>query len=136
MSHHQIKALSVRQPWASLIASGRKTLEIRSRRTHFRGTIAICASAAPEKRSWADPWRAHAGPLGVVVATVEIVDCRLATADDAEAACVAPPEGSYAWVLANARPACARRPPTRPGNAREPPSCRSTLRRGGVCGLR
>jgi hypothetical protein len=37
-------ALAVRQPYASLIASGYKSMEIRTRNTRIRGTIAIYAS--------------------------------------------------------------------------------------------
>ena len=36
--------LSVRQPWASLIVSGFKSVENRSWKTDYRGTIAIHAS--------------------------------------------------------------------------------------------
>lgn len=38
------KALSIKQPWANLIAQGYKTLEIRSWKTHYRGDIVICSS--------------------------------------------------------------------------------------------
>jgi ASCH domain-containing protein len=63
-----MKALSVREPWASMIASGQKTIEVRSRRTHYRGPLAICASRG-----------------GGAVAVVELVDCRPMTADDDKA---------------------------------------------------
>jgi hypothetical protein len=39
------KVLSVRQPYASLLVSGVKDIENRSRRTSFRGTVLIHASA-------------------------------------------------------------------------------------------
>ena len=39
-----MKALSVKQPWASLIASGKKSLEIRTWRTDHRGPLLIVAS--------------------------------------------------------------------------------------------
>jgi hypothetical protein len=42
-----------------MIASGAKTLEIRSRRTHYRGPLLICASRG-----------------GGAVAIVELIDCR------------------------------------------------------------
>ena len=38
-----MKAITVRQPWASLIAAGVKTIETRSWRTDYRGPIAIHA---------------------------------------------------------------------------------------------
>jgi hypothetical protein len=62
-----MKALSVRAPWAGLIASGAKTLEIRSRRTNYRGEMLICQSRG-----------------GGAVAIVELVGCRpFVEADDA-----------------------------------------------------
>jgi hypothetical protein len=42
-----MKALSIKQPWASLIAHGIKDIENRNWRTHFRGKIYIHASAMP-----------------------------------------------------------------------------------------
>jgi len=38
-----MKAITIRQPWASLIAAGVKTVETRPRRTAYRGRIAIHA---------------------------------------------------------------------------------------------
>ena len=40
-----MKALSIKQPWASLIAHGIKNIENRNWKTHFRGRIYIHASA-------------------------------------------------------------------------------------------
>jgi hypothetical protein len=42
-----LKAISVRQPYAQLIALGEKKLETRSRRTFYRGRIAIQAGKSP-----------------------------------------------------------------------------------------
>ena len=39
-----MKALSIKQPWASLIANGIKDIENRTWKTHFRGRIYIHAS--------------------------------------------------------------------------------------------
>lgn len=63
-----MKALSVRAPWAEMIASGAKTLEIRSRRTHYRGELLICQSGG-----------------GGAVAVVELIGCRPFVAADDEA---------------------------------------------------
>lgn len=46
-----MKAISIKQPWAGLIAQGKKRLEIRSWQTHFRGDILICASAKPDLKT-------------------------------------------------------------------------------------
>ena len=40
----KIKAISVWQPWASLIASGAKRYETRSWETSYRGSLLICSS--------------------------------------------------------------------------------------------
>jgi hypothetical protein len=40
-----MKALSIKQPWASLIAHGLKDIENRTWRTHFRGRVYIHVSA-------------------------------------------------------------------------------------------
>lgn len=42
-----MKALSIKQPWASLIAQGIKDIENRTWKTKFRGRIFIHASAKP-----------------------------------------------------------------------------------------
>lgn len=95
-----MKALSVRQPWAGLIASGRKTIELRSWRTNYRGRLLILAGSTP----WRGNHGFELGPRGVVLATVELVDCRMALASDANAACLAPHADWFAWVLRDAQP--------------------------------
>ena len=95
-----MRALSVRQPWASLIASGRKTVELRSWATKYRGPLLILAGSSVWRGEHAWP----IGPRGVSVCVVELVDCREMTPDDAELACLVPPEGfGFAWVLRDAR---------------------------------
>jgi hypothetical protein len=90
-----MKALSVKQPWASLIATGRKTVELRSWSTTHRGPLLICASRSPAYDDL---------PTGAALAIVEVVDCRPATLDDAGAACAVPPAGYFAWVLGSVIP--------------------------------
>lgn len=46
-----MKALSIKQPWASLIAHGIKDIENRTWKTNFRGRIYIHASAKWDERS-------------------------------------------------------------------------------------
>lgn len=43
-SGRKVRALSVRQPWAALIASGEKHIEYRSWSTSYRGPLIIVAS--------------------------------------------------------------------------------------------
>lgn len=78
-----MKALTVRQPWATAIALGVKCVETRAWRTQYRGRIAIHAAkgmprsnrefATKEQRRGLLPEGAL--PLGVVVCTARIADC-------------------------------------------------------------
>jgi hypothetical protein len=44
MPAESLRALSVRLPWAALIAHGYKSIEVRSWPTDVRGALAICSS--------------------------------------------------------------------------------------------
>jgi hypothetical protein len=94
-----VRVLSVKQPWASLIASGRKSIELRRWPTRYRGPVLILAGAGV--------WRGTdypIGPRGVAICVVELVDVRAVTAADADAACIEPPAGfGFAWLLSNPR---------------------------------
>lgn len=106
-----MKALSVQQPWAELIARGVKTLEVRSWRTWYRGPLLIVSSLKvsrlPEAKRYPDILAE--APRGVTVCTVDLVDIREGKPTDARRACVQP-VGRQVWLLANptrvpARPA-------------------------------
>lgn len=45
--HEKKKALTVKQPYAELIARGEKTIEVRSKDTKYRGELVICSSHQP-----------------------------------------------------------------------------------------
>jgi hypothetical protein len=94
-----MKALSVKQPWASLIMSGRKTLEIRGVAIKYRGPLAICSSQLPDKAAVAR--LDCSGPLGVFLGLVEVVGCRpFAVEDERLALCgVDPQRKLFAWEL-------------------------------------
>lgn len=91
-----MKALTVQQPWASVIASGDKLVENRSWPTKYRGPLAIHTARRWSDRGAADPriadWHGQRMlpltpepihptpnpvlfPLGLVIATAEIEDC-------------------------------------------------------------
>lgn len=53
-----MKALTIRQPWASLIALGVKTIETRSWPTKYRGPIAIHAGKHPITLAFAESFNA------------------------------------------------------------------------------
>lgn len=123
-----MKALTIRQPWAWAIAEGHKRIETRSRRTHFRGEIAIHAA---KRWDWEvepyvfaaliqlriPPTTTDAGykalstmrqTAGHVVATAELVDCFEITGEEElsstelELGDFTP--GRFGWKLANVRP--------------------------------
>lgn len=97
----EIRVLCVRQPWASLIVSGRKTIELRTWSTRYRGSIIIVASAALWRG--AHVWSVD-GPRGAAIGVVELMDVRTAMhGQDATLACLPVPPEHYAWVLAHAR---------------------------------
>lgn len=61
-----MKAISLHQPWASLIASGDKTIETRWWRTPYRGDLLICSTQRPVVRDL---------PCGRALAIVNVWDC-------------------------------------------------------------
>jgi hypothetical protein len=65
-------ALSVRQPWASLIVAGARRHEIRPWHTEYRGPLAIHASGRLPPEGYIPGRRL---PLGAVLGTVELADC-------------------------------------------------------------
>lgn len=95
MDRSRMRALSLWQPWASLIAVGAKTIETRSWGTKYRGPLAIHAAKTLEGISMVNAGRmcreddaaiaaalsAHGVtvwgdlPLGAVVAVADLVDC-------------------------------------------------------------
>ncbi|HQQ91669.1 MAG TPA: ASCH domain-containing protein [Kiritimatiellia bacterium] len=87
-----MKALSVKQPWANMIASGVKTIETRKWSTDYRGTLLIVSSRSPRIE-----------PAGCAVAVAKLVDCRPMTIVDVEEACCDLYPGAFAWVLTNIR---------------------------------
>jgi hypothetical protein len=108
-----VYALSVRQPFASLIAVGEKTIEWRSWLWTYRGPVVICASNSPKWRTQGKaPGSKAYLPTGAAVCIVDMVDCRPLMRGDLYAACVCDKkDGSdfdgdvdgYAFMLENPR---------------------------------
>src|SRR4051812_20899098 len=111
-----MKAITIHQPYAELIAAGVKRVENRSWKTNFRGTVAIHAGRA-DSHELRDAATAHALEFdeltrGAIIAVGEIVDCvtlidakqrRLAGDGLAWLADHAHANGPYCWILANVR---------------------------------
>ena len=82
-------AISLIEPWATLMAIGAKRVETRSWSTAFRGPVAIHASKKLDKdicraESYGTVLQKHFGrwdflgmfPLGAIVGTAELLDCQ------------------------------------------------------------
>lgn len=95
-----MKCLSVKQPHASRIASGRKVYEIRTWRTEYRGPLLICAGKQPARG-----YDSFGLPRGVAVCRIVLAHIRPFTPDMAEDACVVDwRPGAWAWVLSDPEP--------------------------------
>jgi hypothetical protein len=89
-----MKAISVKQPWASMIADGEKTIETRTWPTSYRGDILIVSSKKPKIDNL---------PVGQALCIAEIFDCRpMRETDEAKAGCQIY-AGAYSWILRNIR---------------------------------
>lgn len=103
-----MKALTIKQPWADLIAIGKKNIENRTWKTNYRGRVLIHASKLactqrhlenyplPALKNSIDIKEYSMGDMlcGAIIGSVEIVDCvRNHPSEWAE-------EGVYNWVLA------------------------------------
>ena len=101
-----MKALSIRQPWASLIADGYKNIENRSWATNFRGRIYIHAGKRFDDNALF--WLMDKGlvpikeltpytrelPRGGIIGEVDVVDCVTSSTSPWFV-------GPYGFVLAN-----------------------------------
>ncbi len=119
-----MKAITVRQPWASLLVLGVKTLDPRSWQTHHRGPLLIHAGrrlAPHAAQLWQVPTLAEtlcrAGyptlqslPRGVLLGTVQLLACtrleELALEDLSaqESLWCDPPPGCWLWHFRDAAP--------------------------------
>ena len=113
-----MKAITLTQPWASLVANGSKLYETRSWYTSYRGPLAIHAAKGFPK--WAqelvieEPFYTLLDgiplPIGVVVATVNLIDCVPTTVrlmeklSNQERALGDFEIGRYAWQFAEIKP--------------------------------
>jgi len=70
-----MKALSLKQPWAELVVSGRKTIELRNWETKFRGEFLIHASKSPNKKAM-ERFCFKELPLGCIVGKATLVSVK------------------------------------------------------------
>ncbi len=95
-----MKAITVMQPYASLIASGRKLVENRTWPTHYRGLLLIHAGKG--ERWWTEQYglRAQDCPKGALVALATLTDC----VPLAQVRGMAHASGPWCWLLADIHP--------------------------------
>jgi hypothetical protein len=103
-----MKALSIRQPWANLIAQGLKTAEIRSWATPYRGPLLICSGKTIDSGypQWKSRWDS-ATDLGVQICTVNLQAITPWTQNLCKAAGIEESgwePGYYAWLLTQPQP--------------------------------
>lgn len=105
-----MKAITIKQPWASLIVHGIKDIENRTWRTNFRGRVLIHSSGSYGKKfkvNLTDEQAKEAFttiakecmfgclPFGSIIGSIEIVDCVQNHPS------IWADKGVYNWVLAN-----------------------------------
>lgn len=71
------RAISIRQPYVEDIIQGYKKYEYRSRPTQIRGRVYLYASLTPGEDYYWEDMGLEPGdlPTGVIVGSVEIIDC-------------------------------------------------------------
>ncbi len=85
-----MKAISIKEPWATLIRNGEKTIETRVWKTNYRGKLLLCCSKNPKSEI-----------SGKAFAIVDLIDCREMVEDDEpQAMCEIYPKAK-SWILKN-----------------------------------
>lgn len=99
-----MRTIVLRQPWASLVLEGRKTIELRTWTTKHRGPVLIVAGKGVDNDAAREHgWRS--GPRGVAICIVDLVDVRIATTnDESDAGCRPDVTREFAWEIRNPRP--------------------------------
>jgi len=113
-----MKAITIKQPWATLIVMSAKKFETRSWQTKYRGQIAIHAGKTVDKEACSDFYIQRTLkengmetyedlPTGVVLAMAQLTTCHKVTLDFAHQLVKLEKEfgdytaGRYAWELNN-----------------------------------
>jgi hypothetical protein len=90
-----VKAISLHQPWASMVARGIKDIETRKWHTEYRGKLLICSTKKPVLPNY---------PLGMALCIVEITHCRPMLLIDQERACCPWRHDLFSWFLTHRLP--------------------------------
>ena len=106
-----MKALNIHQPWAELIIQGRKTIELRTRRTNHRGLLAIRSTKTVMdafcRQVEIDPATLVTGAILGIVELVEVIEMTPERFQSLRAkhlsAGIAPGRRKWGWQLTNPR---------------------------------
>ena len=99
-----MKALSLKQPWAGMIANGEKTIETRTWRTNHRGDLLICSSKKFDEYATPDMFSdATCFVRGMTICVVNVVACVPMEEKHVIEACCDVYEGAWAWILEDIR---------------------------------
>ncbi len=101
-----MKVLSLKQPYAELVVSGEKTIELRKWNTKFRGNFLIHASLTPDKKAM-KKFGFSDLPLGKIVGRTRLVDVKKYSSSeefvkDAKKHLASQNWGNYGFVLSGA----------------------------------
>jgi len=105
-----LPAITIKQPFASLVGWGVKTIEVRSSNLNYRGPLIICSGKKvfdgvsllmPNSLEYYRQYKSIM-PQGQAIAVVELVDCRPMKPKDADLSFVPYSEGLYSWILRDA----------------------------------
>jgi hypothetical protein len=83
-----MKAISLKQPWANLVASGKKTIETRKWSTNYRGDLVICSSQNPKIE-----------PYGKALCIVELYDIKPMEKKHEKKACMKLPRAKARYIF-------------------------------------
>lgn len=96
-----MKVITIKQPFATLIAEGYKEYEFRTWRTHYRGDILIHAGKGADKKAMERFAYLHLEyPVGQIIGKAKIKDC--IPVDDAFRECLQKKDSTvYSGVIKN-----------------------------------
>lgn len=102
-----MKALSLKQPYAELVVSGKKTIELRKWNTKFRGRFLIHASKIPVKEAM-KKFGFDSLPLGCTVGEAELISVKKYSGKkecdfDVKKHLASEDWGDYGFILKNAK---------------------------------
>src|SRR3972149_9698078 len=86
------KAICLKQPWANLVASEKKTIETRKWTSKYGGDLVICSSKNP---------KIH--PAGYALCIAELYHIEPMKKEHEDKACIKVYPGAYSWFLRNIR---------------------------------